>query len=84
MPRSVVLLLKWHGPSLIAPQTAHVISIRLVCRSFNIGETSYRYQTSVMTMYSLQNISLDSLKKIQIGALVYVSLIYVMLKAIYN
>ena len=59
----------------------YAISIRLACSAFSISETCYRYQAKLSDDNALIAEQLIELtEEIQIGALVYVSLIYVMLK----
>ncbi len=63
----------------------HAISIRLACKAFGISETLVKPATAIkpnsaMTMHSLLNSSLNSLRKIPIGALVCASRIYGMLR----
>lgn len=63
----------------------YAISIRLACSAFSISETCYRYQAKLSDDNALIAEQLIELtEEIQIGALVYVSLIYVMLKIMFG
>ena len=63
----------------------YAISIRLACSASSISETCYRYQAKLSDDNALIAEQLIELtEEIQIGALVYVSLIYVMLKIMFG